>query len=161
FDAARKLSPAERAAYLLEIGAQEPALREQVQSLLDALTGGEQFLAEPTLNRGEREEDTAVDLNLTERRGATIGPYILLERLGEGGFGTVYLAEQRDPVHRRVALKLIKPGMDTRQVIARFEAERQALAMMEHPNIARVLDAGATDAGRPYFVMELVKGVPI
>src|SRR5689334_980436 len=90
-----------------------------------------------------------------------IGPYQLLERIGEGGMGTVYMAEQTHPVRRRVALKVIKAGMDTRQVIARFEAERQALALMDHPNIARVLDAGATDAGRPYFVMELVQGLPI
>src|SRR5436309_8527741 len=88
--------------------------------------------------------------------GATIGPYKLLQRLGEGGFGTVFLAEQRAPMVRRVALKIIKRGMDTRQVIARFEAERQALAMMDHPNIATVLDAGETSDGRPYFVMELV-----
>jgi serine/threonine protein kinase/tetratricopeptide (TPR) repeat protein len=93
--------------------------------------------------------------------GATIGPYKLLQRLGEGGFGTVFLAEQRAPMVRRVALKIIKRGMDTRQVIARFEAERQALAMMDHPNIAKVLDAGATGDGRPYFVMELVHGDPI
>ena len=96
-----------------------------------------------------------------ERVGATIGRYKLLERIGEGGFGVVYMAEQQHPVRRKVALKVIKPGVDTRQVIARFEAERQALALMEHENIARVLDAGATESGRPYFVMELVRGVPI
>ena len=90
-----------------------------------------------------------------------LGPYRLLQRIGEGGFGVVYMAEQREPVRRKVALKLIKPGMDTQQVIARFEAERQALAMMDHPNIARVLDAGTTRQARPFFVMELVKGVPI
>src|SRR4029450_3530094 len=91
----------------------------------------------------------------------TIGRYKLLEHIGEGGFGVVYMAEQLYPVRRKVALKVIKPGVDTRQVIARFEAERQALALMEHENIAKVLDAGATDSGRPYFVMELVRGVPI
>ncbi|HMN96865.1 MAG TPA: serine/threonine-protein kinase [Phycisphaerales bacterium] len=96
-----------------------------------------------------------------ESAGQWIGPYRLLERIGEGGFGWVWMAEQREPIRRRVALKIIKLGMDTKQVIARFEAERQALAMMDHPNIARVLDAGATDAGRPYFVMELVRGMPI
>ena len=90
-----------------------------------------------------------------------IGPYKLLEKIGEGGMGVVYMAEQEQPVRRRVALKIIKPGMDSEQVVARFEAERQALALMDHPNIARVFDAGTTDTGRPYFVMELVKGVPI
>jgi eukaryotic-like serine/threonine-protein kinase len=96
-----------------------------------------------------------------ERVGSIIGPYKLLQQLGEGGFGIVYMAEQEKPVRRVVALKIIKPGMDTAQVIARFESERQALALMDHPNIARVLDAGATDSGHPYFVMELVRGVPI
>jgi len=98
---------------------------------------------------------------LTEQPGALIGRYKLLEQIGEGGMGVVFVAEQTEPVRRRVALKIIKPGMDTKQVIARFEAERQALAMMDHPNIARVLDAGTTDVGRPYFVMELVRGMPI
>ena len=93
--------------------------------------------------------------------GSRIGPYKLLQQIGEGGMGVVYLAEQLEPVQRKVALKVIKPGMDTHQVVARFEAERQALALMDHPNIAKVLDAGATDSGRPYFVMELVKGLPI
>ena len=97
----------------------------------------------------------------SEQPGTVIGPYKLLQQIGEGGMGTVYMAEQTRPVQRKVALKVIKAGMDTRQVIARFEAERQALAMMDHANIARVLDAGATESGRPYFVMELVKGVPI
>ncbi len=99
--------------------------------------------------------------SLLEEEGEQIGRYKLLQKLGEGGFGIVYMAEQREPVKRRVALKIIKLGMDTRQVVARFEAERQALAMMDHPNIAKVLDGGATDTGRPYFVMELVRGVPI
>jgi non-specific serine/threonine protein kinase/serine/threonine-protein kinase len=102
-----------------------------------------------------------VDEPFRERTGNIIGPYKLLEPLGEGGFGTVFLAAQEQPVQRRVALKLLKPGMDSDQVLARFEAERQALAMMDHPNIAKVLDAGTTPAGRPYFVMELVKGIPI
>src|SRR5207244_12250371 len=93
--------------------------------------------------------------------GSTIGPYKLLQKLGEGGMGTVYVAEQEQPVKRRVALKVIKAGMDSAQVIARFEQERQALALMDHPHIAKVLDAGATATGRPYFVMELVKGIPI
>src|ERR1043165_5496079 len=97
----------------------------------------------------------------TEKPGDCIGRYKLLQKIGEGGCGVVYLAEQEEPVRRRVALKIIKLGMDTRQVIARFEAERQTLALMDHPNIAKVLDAGATDAGRPFFVMELVRGVRI
>ena len=96
-----------------------------------------------------------------ETLGGRIGPYKLLQKIGEGGFGVVWMAEQEEPIRRRVALKIIKPGMDTREVIARFEAERQALALMDHPNIAHVFDASATDAGRPYFVMELVRGVPI
>ena len=102
--------------------------------------------------------DTARPTPKTEKAGMQIGPYKLREQLGEGGMGVVWAAEQKRPLHRRVALKVIKPGMDTSQVIARFEAEREALAMMEHPNIARVLDAGTTDHGRPYFVMELICG---
>jgi WD40 repeat protein/serine/threonine protein kinase len=104
---------------------------------------------------------TAAEPAVPEAPGAVIGPYTLLEVIGEGGFGVVFRAEQGQPVRRTVALKVIKPGMDTRQVVARFEAERQALAIMDHPNIAKVLDGGATPSGRPYFVMELVKGVPI
>src|SRR5262249_35530523 len=98
---------------------------------------------------------------LAEKPGDNIGRYKLLQQIGEGGCGVVYMAEQEDPVRRRVALKVIKLGMDTKQVIARFDAERQALALMDHPHIAKVLDAGATDTGRPYFVMELVRGVKI
>src|SRR5512135_780035 len=96
-----------------------------------------------------------------ERTGTMIGRYRLLEKIGEGGFGIVFMAEQVEPVQRKVALKIIKAGMDSREVIARFEAERQAIALMDHPNIARALDAGTTSAGRPYFVMELVRGIPI
>src|SRR6266536_2637592 len=99
--------------------------------------------------------------SLTEKSGDRIGRYRLLQEIGHGGCGVVYMAEQEEPVRRKVALKVIKLGMDTRQVVARFEAERQALALMDHPNIARVLDAGATDTGRPYFVMELVRGIKI
>src|SRR6516165_5054041 len=103
-----------------------------------------------------------VDLpTAAERPGTIVGPYKLLQEIGEGGMGTVWMAEQAAPVKRVVALKLIKAGLDSRKVLARFEAERQALALMDHPNIAKVLDAGATEQGRPYFVMELVKGVPI
>ena len=102
-----------------------------------------------------------VTVPVTERAGDRISHYRLLQQIGEGGCGVVYMAEQEEPVRRRVALKVIKLGMDTKSVIARFEAERQALALMDHPNIARVLDAGATEAGRPFFVMELVRGVKI
>src|SRR5579862_3821982 len=102
-----------------------------------------------------------LSLPAEEQPGEQIGRYTLLQKLGEGGCGIVYLAEQHEPVRRRIALKVIKLGMDTKEVIARFEAERQALALMDHPNIAKVLDAGATETGRPFFVMELVRGVPI
>ena len=104
--------------------------------------------------------DVTVDFT-NEQPGQSIGPYKLREKLGEGGFGVVWAAEQQSPIRRLVALKVIKPGMDTASVIARFEAERQALAMMDHPGIARVLDAGTTELGRPYFVMELIPGIPI
>jgi len=116
------------------------------------------------LKLGEPTEATPTSIDavkLTEDAGSVIGRYKLLEKLGEGGFGAVWAAEQREPVKRRVALKIIKLGMDTKQVVARFEAERQALALMDHPNIAKVLDAGTTDTGRPFFVMELVKGIPV
>src|SRR5690349_16890074 len=107
------------------------------------------------------EEPKAAVVPITEKPGDCIGRYKLLQQIGEGGCGTVYMAEQTEPVRRRVALKVIKLGMDTKQVIARFEAERQALALMDHPNIAKVLEAGATETGRPYFVMELVRGIKI
>jgi serine/threonine protein kinase len=151
--------PAERAAYLDRACAADPALRRGVEELLAAHGRSGSFLARPAV--GERSDLTADQEPITERPGSVIGPYKLMEQIGEGGFGLVFVAEQQHPVRRKVALKIIKPGMDTREVIARFEAERQALALMEHPNIARVLDAGATDSGRPYFVMELVKGIPI
>src|SRR5687767_15042829 len=106
-------------------------------------------------------EEPPTSSTADENAAKAIGPYRLLERVGEGGMGEVWLAEQIQPIHRQVALKVIKAGMDTRQVVARFEAERQALALMDHPSIARVLDAGATASGKPFFVMELVKGVPI
>ena len=93
--------------------------------------------------------------------GTMIGPYKLMEQIGEGGFGIVYVADQQEPIRRRVALKVIKPGMESREVLSRFEAERQAIALMDHPNIARVFDAGVTDTAQPYFVMELVRGVPL
>jgi len=123
----------------------------------EAEAGGVPLVEVPAATlRVEPDSDIAI-----ERTGTMIGRYKLLEKVGEGGFGLVYMAEQIEPVQRKVALKVIKAGMDTKEVIARFEAERQALALMDHPNIARVLDAGSTQAGRPYFVMELVKGIPI
>jgi eukaryotic-like serine/threonine-protein kinase len=175
FDAARQLTNhAERAAFLDEACADDPALRARVEGLLAAATGAERFFATDfsTLKRpagradsgdgaGGRERGLRADSIADENLGTLIGHYKLLQRIGEGGCGTVYMAQQEEPVRRRVALKIIKLGMDTKSVIARFEAERQALAMMDHPNIARVLDAGATTTGRPYFVMELVRGVKI
>jgi serine/threonine protein kinase len=132
-------------------------LRRKVERLLDAQPKVGGFLAAPAAGPTH----TFGPPPALERPGTNIGPYKLLEVIGEGGMGVVYMAEQTHPVRRKVALKIIKPGMDTKQVIARFEAERQALALMDHTNIARVLDAGATESGRPYFVMELVRGIPI
>ena len=148
---------AEREAYLDDACAGKPELRSEVDALLKAHEKAGSFLDGPAYD-GNRTTDAEP---IAERPGTFVGPYKLLEQIGEGGFGVVFMAEQERPMRRRVAVKVIKPGMDTRQVIARFEAERQALALMDHPNIARVLDAGATDSGRPYFVMELVKGVPL
>src|SRR5262249_41473854 len=143
-----------RAAFLDRACAGQPALRRSVESLLSAYAAG-QFLEAPALDQLATGAET-----LIERPGTVIGPYKLREQIGEGGMGLVFVAEQTQPVRRKVALKLLKPGLDTREVIARFEAERQALALMDHPNIARVLDAGETDTGRPFFLMELVRGVP-
>jgi serine/threonine protein kinase/tetratricopeptide (TPR) repeat protein len=145
----------ERAAFLDRACAANPALRKNVQSLLSAYSAG-QFLELPAPALA-----ATTDEPISERPGTVIGPYKLLEQIGEGGFGAVFMAEQQHPVRRKVALKVLKPGMDTGQVVARFEAERQALALMDHPNIARVFDGGETATGRPYFVMELVRGVPI
>src|SRR5262245_11215493 len=172
--------------YLEEACQGDAELRRQVDRLLRAHFGAGSFLK----SAGPAVEAT-VTQPVPESPGTVVGPYRLLEQIGEGGFGVVFMAEQTAPVKRKVALKVIKPGMDTRQVIARFEAERQALALMDHPNIARILDAGTTDgvrnaefgvrnenepsppgipysefrvpnsSGRPYFVMELVKGIPI
>jgi serine/threonine protein kinase/Tfp pilus assembly protein PilF len=155
FTAAIERAPAERVAFLDEACAGDRALRARVEKLL-ALHEHASFLARPAA-----ESPATLDQPLLERPGTQIGPYKLMEQIGEGGMGLVFVAEQHEPVRRKVALKLIKPGMDSREIIARFEVERQALALMDHPNIARVLDAGATASGRPYFVMELVKGVPI
>jgi tetratricopeptide (TPR) repeat protein/tRNA A-37 threonylcarbamoyl transferase component Bud32 len=155
FVATLKLAPQQWDTYLDEVCGADDALRRRVRDLLDAHREAGSFLESPAA--GPVTPDQAIH----EGPGTVVGPYQLLEPLGEGGMGTVFLAQQTQPVQRRVALKVIKPGMDSRQVIARFEAERQALALMDHPNIATVLDGGTTDSGRPFFVMELVKGVPI
>src|SRR5262245_22735978 len=146
---------AARAAFLDEHCKGDVELRKRLEGLLQAHDNPDPFLeaAAPVVTVDEQ--------LVSERPGTVIGPYKLVEPIGEGGMGTVWLAQQTEPVKRLVAVKLIKAGMDSRQVIARFEAERQALALMDHVNIARVLDAGTTAAGRPYFVMDLVKGVPI
>lgn len=146
----------DRAAFLEKACRGDAALRREVEELL-AASATDSFMNGP-MKFGHATADWH---GLAEAPGATIGPYRLLQQIGEGGMGVVFMAEQHRPVHRTVALKIIKPGMDSRQVVARFEAERQALALMDHPNIAHVLDAGTTESGRPYFVMELVKGLPI
>jgi WD40 repeat protein/serine/threonine protein kinase len=172
-------SPGERQEYLDGACAGDAALRAEVEGLLEAGARAGSFLEIPAPVAAWQAVET--DLHkagyagsflgipapsaeaqpVREGPGTVIGPYKLLEQIGEGGFGVVFMAEQQQPLRRKVALKVIKPGMDTRQVVARFEAERQALALMDHPNIAHVFDGGATASGRPYFVMELVRGVPI
>ncbi|MBL8816399.1 MAG: protein kinase [Planctomyces sp.] len=158
FEAAIELEdPVARREFLERACGSDKFLRARVESLLNAHHAAGNFLKIPVAG--------ALDPTLfdesCEKPGTQIGAYKLLQQLGEGGMGVVYMAEQKEPIHRRVALKIIKPGMDSRQVVARFEAERQALAMMDHPNIAKVFDAGTTTSGRPFFVMELVNGVPI
>jgi serine/threonine protein kinase len=155
-EAARLLPPEQRAAYLDKVcGASGPE-RERINSSLGHQGGTADV--EPAAEKGGT---IVLNLSPAEKAGDRIGPYKLLQPIGEGGCGAVYMAEQEQPVRRRVALKVIKLGMDTKSVIARFEAERQALALMDHPNIAKVLDAGATETGRPFFVMELVRGIKI
>jgi serine/threonine protein kinase/tetratricopeptide (TPR) repeat protein len=158
-EAVEYASPEERAAFLDRACAGDPVLRARIEALLRAYEAAGNFLqgSQPPAEFAA----TVDELPIAESPGSFVGPYKLLEKIGEGGFGVVFMAEQQEPIRRKVALKVLKPGMDTRQVIARFEAERQALALMDHPNIAKVLDAGATTSGRPYFVMELVKGVPV
>jgi tetratricopeptide (TPR) repeat protein len=152
-----KDTPAERSAYLDSVCGQDYQLRARVEGLLRSHQQAGSFLEQPLFVDAAIVQPSPPG----EQPGAVIGPYQLLEPLGEGGMGTVFLAAQSRPVQRRVALKVIKPGMDSAQVLARFEAERQALALMDHPHIAKVHDAGTTETGRPYFVMELVGGVPI
>lgn len=157
--ALEKATAEERTAYLDAECKGNPALRENVDRLLAAHSKAVNFLEKPSAQAGEQ---TSAYVPLVEKSGTIIaGRYKLLERIGEGGMGEVWVADQLEPIKRRIAVKLIKPGMDSRSVLARFEAERQALALMDHPNIAKVLDAGTTADGRPFFVMELVKGTPI
>jgi serine/threonine protein kinase len=142
FEAVEKATPEERAAYLDGACGKDVLLRRRVEDLLARHFQQDTFMKQPAV-----EGSPTIVLPLSEGLGTVIDRYKLLEKLGEGGFGVVYVAEQKEPVKRRVALKIIKLGMDTKQVIARFEAERQALALMDHPNIAKVLDAGATETG--------------
>src|SRR5262249_24113987 len=155
FQAALQLTGRARASFLENACAGDAALRQRLEALLAAHEQPEGALAEPAPAAKATMEIGVAEVP-DEAIGQKIGHYKILEKVGEGGCGVVYVAEQTEPVRRRVALKVIKLGMDTKQVVARFEAERQALAMMDHPNIAKVLDAGATDTGRPYFIMELV-----
>ena len=161
FAAALNLPSGDRVQYVRAICGNDQVMRDRLELLLAAHDQPDQVLF-----RGNEAEHPTMQVDPSELVpdegvGRTIGRYKLLEKLGEGGCGVVYVAEQTEPVRRRVALKVIKLGMDTKQVVARFEAERQALAIMDHPNIAKVLDAGTTEKGRPFFVMELVRGIRI
>lgn len=151
-DAIENHPPDQWETFLNERCGDDHELRRRVWTLLMSHQGTDSFFDQPPIT---------TPLTVSESPGETIGNYKLLQQIGEGGFGVVFMAEQSQPVRRKVALKVIKPGMDTKEVVARFEAERQALAILDHPNIAKVFDAGATDSGRPFFVMELVKGVPL
>jgi hypothetical protein len=164
--------PQQRAAFLARACGSGSALHREVEDLIQAHTAAHEFLPDQPAVTGVRSSllsaaeaavplDGTPDVRTADNAGDRIGHYKLLEQIGEGGCGVVFMAEQTEPVQRRVALKVIKLGMDTKQVVARFEAERQALALMDHPNIAKVFDAGATEAGRPFFVMELVRGIKI
>jgi serine/threonine protein kinase/tetratricopeptide (TPR) repeat protein len=168
FDAASRLAdPAARRAFLEQACAGDSDLLAKLEKLIEAGTEAEVFFKDagrfdiPFLQRSTKSAGNRAESAFDEGLGNRIGHYKLLQKIGEGGGGVVFMAEQEEPVRRKVALKIIKLGMDTKSVIARFEAERQALAMMDHPNIARALDAGATVTGRPYFVMELVRGIKI
>src|SRR5262249_9256992 len=155
--AVEKPDAAERDAYLGQACGPDGDLRRQVHALLARHAQAGSFLEPPARDPALTVDEPPAH----ENPGAVIGPYKLIEQVGEGGMGAVWMAQQTAPVKRLVAIKLIKAGMDSKQVIARFEAERQALALMDHAHIARVLDGGTSSAGRPYFVMDLVKGVPI
>src|SRR5687767_10968844 len=170
FNTALQLPAEQRAAYLDEVCEGDVELHRRVEALLQAEQRAGAFLDEPAaevspfvrgLSRQNLDAIVQRPVAPFEKPGDRIGRYKLLQQIGQGGCGVVYMAEQEEPVHRRVALKVIKLGMDTKSVIARFEAERQAVAMMDHPNIARVFDVGTTGTGRPFFVMELVRGIRI
>ncbi len=174
FNQALEHPPAERSAFLVRHCGEDAALRNRVEILLHAHENPEDFLQQkpcatsnitivydPAIHDPRTFDPDILDVKLMDPLGQAIGPYKILQQIGQGGFGTVFMAEQSVPVRRMVALKILRPGMDSREIIARFEAERQALAMMDHSNIAKILDGGTTEFGRPYFVMELVKGIPI
>ncbi len=157
FQTARRMSVGEtRNSYVKHACGNDPKLKARIEALLRIHDEDQSFLESPTAGFEATNEQLII-----EGPGTVVGPYRISEQIGQGGFGVVFMAEQQQPVRRLVALKVIKPGMDTRQVIARFEAERQALALMDHPHIAHILDGGETASGRPFFVMELVRGVPI
>lgn len=156
FLSALELPEQEREAFVLKQCGDNSSLQAEVQKLV-AHQATSHFLESPASELLSTQDYQPIQ----EKEGSQVGPYRLMEQVGEGGFGLVFVAEQQAPVRRKVALKIIKPGMDTKEVIARFEAERQALALMDHPNVAKILDAGVTNSGRPYFAMELIRGVPI
>jgi eukaryotic-like serine/threonine-protein kinase len=158
FAEAIQLSAGERAAYLERTCGADEELRQRVERLLKAHDQVGDFLEQ---SAPEAAPDAKTEASVGEKPGDRIGRYKLLQQIGEGGCGVVFMAEQEEPVRRSVALKVIKPGMDTKSIIARFEVERQALALMDHPNIAQIFDAGTTESGGPYFVMELVRGTKI
>ena len=160
-DALELTDPLARNRFLEQACRSEPLQRQRIEALLRNAAQASRYLESPLFGSQPTDGVATSESVLTEHPGTRIGPYKLLQQIGEGGMGVVWMAEQIQPVQRKVAVKVIKPGMDSRQVIARFEAERQALALMDHVNIARVFDGGTTDEGRPYFVMELVHGVPI
>src|SRR5262245_54433247 len=157
-EALEMATPEARAAYLQSACGEDVALRRKVDALLKEHYSNDSLLSGPAL---EGERDAEARPPASEAPAQMIGRYKLFEKIGEGGFGEVWMAEQREPVKRRVALKIIKLGMDSQQIVARFEAERQALAMMDHANIAKIFDADVTENGRPYFIMELVRGIKI
>ena len=166
FAAVLESEPSDRQLRLHELCGGDDALRDRVQSLLEAHGFTAEFLDQPIGSVREADDsETAPTLSMEdpigEQPGDQIGPYLLLQEIGQGGMGVVFLAEQESPVKRKVALKIVRPGLDTKEVVARFDIEKQALALMDHTNIARVIDGGMTASGRPYFVMELVEGVSV